>query len=506
MAISGVGFSFGNTLIGQTVQQLTNMQNQLDQLTQQLSTGQKSQTYAGLGSQAGLTVGLDAQLAAIDGYNNSIALAGTNIGIAQTALSQIATVSNQIVQATSETSPFVLNNNGQTTAQQAAASQLDAVLAALNTQSGDRYLFSGSATDQSATDTADHILNGNGAQAGLKQIIAERAQADLGATGLGRLQIPVAAGSTVSINEDVAGSPFGFKLAGVNSSLTGATVTGPSGPLDTISVSLGANPNSGDTIAFNLTLPDGTSQTISLQATTASPPGANQFTIGTNTTLTAGNLQAALITAVTNLAQTALPAASALAAANNFFNSNPPQRVAGPPFNTSIALVNGTPANTVTWYTGEAGGTPARSTAIAQVGSSTTVSYGVRANEQGISTVVANVAVLAAMTFSPSNPNAQQSYDALAQTIATNLTAQSGVQTVGNIQADLATAQATINNAKSVNQQTQNTLTDMLQSIVGVSPDQIGAQILALQTNLQASMQVTGMLSKLSLVNFLPVG
>jgi len=503
MTVSGVGF--GSTLVGQTVQQLTNMQNQLDALSQQLATGQKSPTYAGLGSQAGLSIGLDAQLAAIDGYNNAIALAGTNLGIAQTALSQIASVRDQTVQATSEGSPFVLNNNGQTAAQQAAGGQLDAVLSALNAQSGDRYLFSGSATNQPATDTADHILNGNGAQAGLKQIIAERSQGDLGASGLGRLQIAAAAG-TVSINEDVAGSPFGFKLAGVNSSLTGAMVSGPSGPLDLISVSLTTNPNPGDPIAFALTLPDGSSQTISLQATTSSPPGANQFTIGANTALTAGNLQAALSTAVTNLAQTALPAASAMAAANNFFTSNPPLRVAGPPFNSATALVNGTSANTVMWYTGDAGATPARSTAVAQVGSSTTVSYGVRANEQGISTIVANVAVLAAMTFSPGNPNAAQSYGALAQTIATNLTGQSGTQTLGDIQADIATAQGTINNAKSVNQQTQNTLTDMLQHIVGVSPDQIGAQILALQTNLQASMQVTGMLSRLSLVNFLPVG
>ena len=37
-----------------------------------------------------------------------------------------------------------------------------------------------------------------------------------------------------------------------------------------------------------------------------------------------------------------------------------------------------------------------------------------------------------------------------------------------------------------------------------VSPDQVGAQLLTLQTNLQASMEVTGLLSQLSLVNFLP--
>src|SRR5262249_11680596 len=155
-------------------------------------------------------------------------------------------------------------------------------------------------------------------------------------------------------------------------------------------------------------------------------------------------------TAVTNLAQTALPAASAIAAANNFFNSNPPQRVAGPPFGSATALVNGTSANTVMWYTGDDGSTPARSTALAQVGPSTTVAYGVRANEPALSNIVANIAVLAATSYSPTNPNAAASYSALTQRVADNLNGQPGTQSLSNIQSDLANAQTTINNAKSV--------------------------------------------------------
>jgi flagellin-like hook-associated protein FlgL len=501
MAIAGVGM--GSTLAAQNAQSLINMQSKLDQLSQQLSTGQKSQDYAGLGAQAGLTVGLDAQLSALNGYGNAIGIAGTNISVAQNALTQIGSLQSNVLSAISQPSAFTLDNNGQTTAQSGATAQLDGILAALNSQAGNGYLFSGSAVNQPAVASTDAILNGTGAQAGFKQVIAERYQADLGTTGLGRLVIPPAAGSTVSISDDVATSPFGFKLAGITSNLTGATV---SGAPPSMSVTLGSNPNNGDSIQFNLTLPDGSSQTVTLQATTASPPGANQFTIGANATLTAGNLQAALTTAVTNLAQTALPAASAIAAANNFFNSNPPQRVQGPPFGSATALVNGTSANTVMWYTGESGATPARSTALAQVGPSTTVAYGTRANEPALSNIVANVAVLAATSYSPSNPNAAASYAALTQKVAANLNSPSGTQTLSDIQSDLANAQTTMNNAKSVNQQTQNTLTDMLQQIEGVSSSQVGAQILTLQTNLQASMQVTGMLAKLSLVNFLPPG
>ena len=104
--------------------------------------------------------------------------------------------------------------------------QLDHVLAALNTPAGDRYLFSGRAGDKPATETLDHILNGDGARAGLKQMIAERNQADLGSSGLGRLQIPPAVGSVVTISEETPPTVFGMKLASVTP-LNGTTVTRP---------------------------------------------------------------------------------------------------------------------------------------------------------------------------------------------------------------------------------------------------------------------------------------
>ena len=57
------------------------------------------------------------------------------------------------------------------------------MLGALNTRFGDQYVFSGKSSDIEPVETADHILNGNGLLAGLKQLIAERALADLGTTG-----------------------------------------------------------------------------------------------------------------------------------------------------------------------------------------------------------------------------------------------------------------------------------------------------------------------------------
>jgi hypothetical protein len=57
--------------------------------------------------------------------------------------------------------------------------------------------------------------------------------------------------------------------------------------------------------------------------------------------------------------------------------------------------------------------------------------------------------------------------------------------------------------AKDRHRQAEKQLTDMLQSIEMVDPNLVGAQILTVQTNLQASLETTAMLSKLSLVNVL---
>jgi flagellar hook-associated protein 3 FlgL len=483
------------------IQQLVNMRNQFDDLQRQLSTGQKSSNYAGLGLDSGVTVSLNAQLSAISGYNDTIDNVTTRISLMNTVLGSMSDLTTAVKTAMAQT-PLGVNGSGTALAQQTAQNSLDQLLGMLNTQAGGRYLFSGRATDQPAVDTLDHIFNGDGAKAGLKQLISERTQADLGAGGLGRLAIG-AAGNVVSVTDDT--SPFGFKLASVSSGLTNAAVTGPSGSPATLSVNLtGGNPNDGDTLTLRFTLPDGSSENLTLSATSTSPPGANQFSIGATPAATAANLQAALTTAVGQLAATSLTAASAVSASNDFFNAdsaNPPQRVDGPPFDTATAMVAGTTANTVIWYTGEAGSDPARATATARIDQSLVVSYGARANEDGIRTLVQNMATLAAVTVSPSDPNASDLSAALYQRLNFNT---SGGQTITDIEADLASAQTSLTAAKTRHQQTTATLSDFLQQISGVSNESVSAQILALQTRMQASMQTTAMLFQTSLVNYLP--
>ena len=246
----------------------------------------------------------------------------TMISAANNALQSLSSIGGQVQNSAGET-PATLDSTGQTIAQQNASAELASMVGILNTPAGDHYLFSGTAIGTPATVPVDQMLNGTTTQAGLKTVIAERAQAD-GTTGTGRLVIsnPTATPTVVSVAEDAAGSPFGLKLSTVSSSLTGATVTGPSGSPPGVSIALGAtNPNPGDQVSFTFNLPDGTTASVQLTATTTTPAPAGSFTIGTDPTATAGNLNTALNSAIGTLAGTTLVAASAVAAGDNFFNT-----------------------------------------------------------------------------------------------------------------------------------------------------------------------------------------
>ena len=497
MNVTGVGVR--SSLMVQT---LGDMRTQLGDLQRQLGTGKKSTTYAGLGIDRGLAVGLRAKLSAIAGYGDTVTQLGVRINLASTALGRIATLGRDVKAATS--TQYVIDASGQTATQRAAVSQLDEILGLLNTPAGDRYLFSGRAVDKPATETLDHILNGDAGRAGFKQVMAERNQADLGADGLGRLAIPPAAGTLVSISEETPATVFGMKLSGV-SALNGATVTGPTGSPAGITVNVTSNPSPGDAITFSFTLPDGTTDKITLTATANTPPAAGEFTVGTTPALTATNLQAALSTSVGKLAATSLSAASAVAASHMFFDvgaGQPPMRVSGSPF-TATGLAAGTASNTVTWYTGEMGTDLARGTATAKVDDALSVSYGARANEAGIRSTIANIAIYAAMTFSPSDANAQSRFTAVSQRVGSGLAGANGQQSLQDIQAEFAFAQTTMTDAKSRQSERKMMLEDLLQGIEQAPQEEVAAQILALQTRLQASLQTTAMLYQLSITQYL---
>jgi len=489
---------------------IINLKSQLDTLTTQITSLKKGSTYSALGSDAATATGLRAQLSNYAGYSNTATLLNTRINVANLSLQGIGDASDEVKSAAAGAT-LTLDNTGQTAGQKTAQASFTQIIALLNSDAGGRYLFSGRATDTPATAPADTILNGSGVRAGFTQVINERAAAD-GTTGLGRLVIGSPSATSVSVSEDVAGSPFGLKLSAVTTTDANATVSGPAVPASppappnspsTLSVDLGTtNPQDGDKFSFTFNLPDGTSQTLTLTASTATPPPAGSFAVGADTTATTANLNASLNTAIGTLANTSLVAASAVAASNDFFSSSPPQRV-DTSTNPPVALRDGTAADTVFWYTGESGSDPARGTAVAAVDQSISVQYGARANEDAFVTALKNVAVYAAVTTDASNPNANGQLTELNSRIIANLAVQPGKQSIQDIQAEFAGAQTSIKAATDRETQTGAVAQSVLDSIEGVDQNEVAVKIAALQNALQASYQTTSALFHLSLLNFL---
>ena len=347
------------------------------------------------------------------------------------------------------------------------------------------------------------MLNGTGDKAGLKQFVDERAQADLGADGRGRLALNLA-GATLTLSEDAAPSVFGFKLAAAGSTLSNATVTGPAGMPAAIDVDFTGVPLAGESVTLDFTLPDGTATRVTLTATSDNPPAAGQFTIGGDAATTSANFQAALDTAIQSEANTRLRAASAVEAANNFFdyaNGGAPQRVDGPPFATATALRDATDADTVFWYSGDQSGTPGNNM-IAKIDDGRQLAYGARADQAAIRDTLKAAALMSAVEYSGADPEEIHSYRALTQRLGTVLNFE-GTSSVESIVTGLGLTAATLANTQDRHDKMMATANEILGDIQNADPYEVGVKLTTLQTQLEASYQVTAMLSRMSLVNYL---
>jgi flagellar hook-associated protein 3 FlgL len=265
----------------------------------------------------------------------------------------------------------------------------------------------------------------------------------------------------------------------------------------------------GETVRITLGLRDGTQETIELTAKAGLPDTstAKEFRIGATAAATADNLMEAIARAVDEKAKTALAAASATLAAQDFFSGSAtaprePRRIAGPPFGSATGFTAVPAGSTVLWYKGDDTAPSARASAPLRVDASQTVATGAQANEAAIRNVVAQFAVLAAETFTTSSLDNQR-YERLADKVRTNLGESRQPQKLEQIVAELGGAMATMKGAKERHQATDALLQDTLAGVEQASPEEVAAAILALQTRLQASYQTTSILSRLSIVNYL---
>jgi len=233
-SISGMGASNYGQMAG-LVANTTSIKRQLDQLTDQASSGYISNTYAGLGSGASVSLDLTPQIAAMQTYQNNIDAANGSMQVTQTAMTQIQQIASSLL-ATVDS----LGSEGATgvaTAAASANSTLAQLGGLLDTQDGGSYVFAGQDSTNPPVPNPDNItstgfytqinaavgaLATNGAAATTAATLAIAGSNLPGTSPFSAAMSPPAATLQVAIGADSATPGQGMSLVATGATLAGA--------------------------------------------------------------------------------------------------------------------------------------------------------------------------------------------------------------------------------------------------------------------------------------------
>ena len=501
-SMSRIGGHSGQTVM---LREITQTRVDMEDLQRQLASGKVAKTYGGLGSDRTMALALQQEKTQIETFRDTITLASTRLDVMDAAVGQMRE-SASATRGQLLIGGFEPDSGGQTVAQKQARARLADTVDLLNTEIGGRQLFAGTKTDNPPVLPPAELLDGVGSKAGFRQIMSERREADLGVNSNGRLGLEASDPQSLVLSEDVAGSPFGFKIDTVRSSLSGVDIAGPAGDPATIGFDFTAVlPQDGEEITLTLNLPDGTKTELTLTARLGGEPDAGEFSIGTDAASTASSFQNALTSRLQTEAGSTLVGASMQAAADDFFTSgsNPPQRVNGPPFASATGLRDATNEDTVAWYTGDRSDTPARETALARIDENSVVAYGARADEEAFGTLIKQYAILSSATFPGDSEQGLEQYSAMTDRVGAQLSGSIKSESIDRVIGELAISKGRLQEADDRYITSGNMITGFLSDIETADVAEVAASLLSKQTQLQASYQVTSMLSRLTLANFL---
>ena len=446
-----------------TADMFVQMRKQGADLERQLTTGRRADSYGGLGIKRGQALDLRARISGLEAWQQGIKSADTRLKMMLQSIQGLDKIATDTKALTALPASKVIPG-AKPQEQMLAQANLQGAIDFLNAEFGGRSLFAGRAHDEKP------VANYNTIMQGVSDAIAGRALTD-GVAGTGTILVnQPPASTTIEIADD---DPLaGFTIAGISSS--DASITTDEGPPRSFNVN--QPPPVGARITLELTLPDGTSEKVSLIAETTEGPG--QFVTGGTSEQIAERIADAMQEALGREADTSLRAASALMASQEFFDN---------------------PAN---WYSGSDGADPgqARSTATLRIDETQTVGIGAQANEDAFRGLLAQLAALSATDFSDGST---QRLEAMMSRVRDNLTPQGGDQSIAQIGMELGVAAKTMSEAGERHKATQVMLQNELGEIEDTKTEEVVAKLLTLQTRLQASYQTTSLLSRLSLVNFL---
>ncbi|MEW6639042.1 MAG: hypothetical protein AB1586_00960 [Pseudomonadota bacterium] len=305
------------------------------------------------------------------------------------------------------------------------------------------------------------------------------------------LQALVGSGRIASVQSAAPpGLTASFANAGTPSSATIAVVS---------------QPDVGDKISLRLSLRDGTTTTLVLQAqASADPTSTTDFAIGASPAATAQNLSGALQRALKRAAETTLAASSTTRAAQDFFagvSGLPPRRI---DFSGPVPAYAQTPsAATVIWYSGEIAVGDPRAAIAVRTSATATVGIGARANEEAIRAAVSGFAALAVSDMDrtgTATPATADRWKALATRSEALLPRKDALD---GIASELGLASSALSEAQAQNKTARTILQTHLDHLENAPTEELVVKLIDVQNRLQASYQVSAMLSKLSLLNYL---
>jgi flagellar hook-associated protein 3 FlgL len=283
-------------------QLLSSMKARYDQLQGQLSTGNRHANLAEMGSDRFFDLTMRARLSRFESYSNTMTTVQLRLDVLDQSISRLDTI--EADQRTAAVpGGYGSANLSLGTLPTTSRARLDEVLDILNADVAGRYVFSGGKTDQRPVPSSTEVLDGVDGKAGFKTVVQQRKLADAGADGMGRLDL-TRTGGLVELTEDgLAAHPFGLKLSTLSSSSTAIGLTQPAGTPQELGVQFNATlPAAGSTVTMGFTLPDGSSESITLTAVAAGETAVGrQFALGEATAGTVTATAASVATAAGTL-------------------------------------------------------------------------------------------------------------------------------------------------------------------------------------------------------------
>jgi flagellar hook-associated protein 3 FlgL len=315
----------GYGVLGQVITDASNVHQSLDTLTAQASSGMVSNTYAGLGDGATVSLDLSPQIASLKSWQNNISAANTYMQVTQNAMGQIEQVASSFYGQMPNLNG--LNASEVDSIASDAKQAMAQVTNLLNTQEDGVYVFGGQDTTNPPVPNPSQIASSNF----YSQI----------ATAVAGLSANGAAATTASILQvgmanDPATSPFSAYMSQPAANLQAPVVQTGDGVMQPIGLYASANTwvastgtGTTSTGSYMRDLLTSLATLGSLSSTQVNDPGFGDLVANTRTCLNGcvtamngdigvyGDTQSSLTTTQTNLGDTATTLTTQLSNAQN---------------------------------------------------------------------------------------------------------------------------------------------------------------------------------------------